>query len=30
MLKWQDKTQEGVNSIGKNENIGYKLMKCNG
>jgi hypothetical protein len=24
MLKWQDKAQESVNSIGENENIGYK------
>ena len=30
MLKWQDKTQESINSIDENENIGYKLMKCNG
>jgi len=29
MLKLQDKTQESVNSANKNENIGYRIMKCN-
>ncbi len=29
MLKWQDKTQESVNSANKSENIGYRIMKCN-